>query len=50
MKSISLIDVYELLSQKLGKAEARILADFIEAKSEKNIDKESNHLAINKDL
>lgn len=47
---VSITELYEILSQKLGKNEAKLLVDFVETKVDKSIEDKSDHLASKEDL
>lgn len=48
--TISITELYDILSTKIGKEEARSLVTFIETKVEKEIDLKTVHLATKEDL
>ena len=47
---VSTTDLYDILSAKLGKEEAKTLVTFIEEKVEKQVDQKITHLATKTDL
>lgn len=50
MNSISITDLYDVLSTKVGKEEAKALTNYVEAKIEKDLDDKTRHLASREDL
>jgi hypothetical protein len=50
MQTISITDLYDLLSQKLGKKEAKTLVDFVEAKIENTMNEKARYLATKRDV
>ena len=50
MQTVSITDLYDLLSQKLGKAEAKTPVEYVEAKIEKEVDVKIQHLATKQDV
>ncbi len=50
MNSVSITDLYDILSTKIGKEEAKSLTKFVEAKIEKDIDDKTKYLATREDL
>lgn len=50
MSTITITELYSLLSEKVGKETAQILTAYIEQKIEKNIEYNTRHLATRKDL
>lgn len=49
-QTVSITELYEILSQKLGKNEAKTLANFVEAKVDKSVEDKSSHLAAKEDV
>ena len=50
MTSVSITDLYDILSTKVGKEEAKALTNYIEAKIEKDVDDKTRYLASREDL
>ena len=49
MTSVSITDLYDILSTKVGKEEAKALTNYIEAKIEKDVDDKTRYLASRED-
>jgi hypothetical protein len=50
MSTISITDLYDVLSEKVGKTEAKALTDYIEQKIDHNLNEKANALVIKEDL
>ena len=50
MTSISMTDLYDVLSTKIGKEEAKALTNYIESKIDKDVDDKTRYLATREDL
>ena len=48
--TISITDLYEILSAKIGKEEAKTIVTYIEEKVEKEVDQKTVHLATKEDI
>lgn len=48
--TVSLTDLYDILSIKLGKEEAKALTTYVEEKVEKEVEQKTTHLATKADL
>ena len=48
--TVSLTELYEILSAKIGKEEAKTMVTFIEEKVEKQVEQKINYMATKSDL